>query len=413
MFKKLQTVSFYIFLKWLLLAAVSGTIVGVVGAGFHHCLDISSEMFGKFSWLLFCLPLAGLLIVFIYRRCGFVEDKGTNMVFTAIRDGEKIKFRTAPLIFLATCLTILTGGSAGREGAALQLGGSITSFFSKIFHMNENDYKILVMCGMAAGFSSLFGTSVAAAIFAIEMISVGSFCFAAIVPCALSSAMGIYVASLLGVHPTSFDMTGVPEFSLITLLSVIVLAVLCGLIGILFCVSMHTVKHFAVKFFKNPYIRVVVGGVIIIALTLILKTNDYNGAGMHIVEKAMSGDAEIFAFVLKLLFTAITLAVGFKGGEIVPAFFVGSTFGCTVAPIIGLDPSFGAGLGLISVFCGVTNCPMTSLLLSVELFGGQGILFFLIACAVSYMVSGYYSLYGEQVFTGSKFELGNFELHSK
>ena len=149
------------------LSAVAGAIVGLVGAAFHHCLDISSEFFGKFNWLLFCMPIAGLAIVAIYRFCGFKEDKGTNIVFTAIKNGEKISLKTAPLIFVATCLTILTGGSAGREGAALQLGGSLTSFFSKIFHMNENDYKILIMCGMAAGFSSLFGTSVAAAIFAI------------------------------------------------------------------------------------------------------------------------------------------------------------------------------------------------------------------------------------------------------
>ncbi len=413
MFKKLKTVSVYVFLKWLLLAAVSGALVGVAGAAFHHCLDISSEMFGKFSWLLFCMPLAGLAIVFLYRRCGFIEDKGTNMVFTAIRDGEQIKFRTAPLIFLATCLSILTGGSAGREGAALQLGGSITSFFSKVFHMSENDYKILIMCGMAAGFSSLFGTSVAAAIFAIEMISVGSFCFAAIVPCAISSVMGLYVAGLLGVHPTSFVISGVPEISITSILFVVILSVLFGLLGIVFCVSMHSVKHLAVKFFKNPYVRVVVGSIVIIALSLILRTSDYNGAGMSVVERAIEGEAEIFAFVLKLLFTAITLAVGFKGGEIVPAFFVGSTFGCVIAPVLGVDPSFGAGLGLIAVFCSVTNCPITALLLSVELFGGSGVLFFLIAVSISYMVSGYYSLYGEQMFTGSKFELGNFELHSK
>lgn len=412
MFKKIKTVSAYIFVKWLLLAAVSGSIVGLAGAAFHHCLDISSEMFGKFSWLLFCLPVAGLAIVYLYRLCGFKEDKGTNMVFTAIRNGETMKLRRAPLIFVATCLTMLTGGSAGREGAALQLGGSMTSFFSKIFHMNENDYKILIMCGMAAGFSSLFGTSVAAAIFAIEMISVGSFCFAAIVPCAISSAMGIYIASLFGVHPTSFEMTGVPELSVPTILLVVVLSILCGLLSIAFCMSMHQVKHLAVKFLKNPYIRVVVGAAIIIVLTLIIG-RDYNGAGMGIVEKAIGGEADTFAFVFKLLFTAITLGVGFKGGEIVPAFFVGSTFGCVIAPLIGLDPSFGAGIGLICVFCGVTNCPITSLLLSVELFGGSGVLFFLIACAVSYMVSGYYSLYGEQIFVGSKFELGNFELHSK
>ncbi len=413
MFKKIKKISAYIFIKWLLLSAVSGAVVGVAGAGFHHCLDISSELFGNFSWLIFGMPLAGLAIVALYRISGFKEDKGTNMVFTAVRNGEKISLKTAPLIFVSTCLTILTGGSAGREGAALQLGGSLTSFFSKIFHMNDNDYKILIMCGMAAGFSSLFGTSVAAAIFAIEMISVGSFCFAAIVPCTISSAMGLLVSSLLGVHPTSFVMTGLPELSISSIALVIVFSILCGLLGILFCVSMHFVKHMATKFIKNPYIRVVVGSVVIIILTLVLRTNDYNGAGMSVVERAISGEAEISAFILKLLFTAVTLGVGFKGGEIVPAFFVGSTFGCIIAPLLGLDPSFCAAMGLIAVFCGATNCPITSVFLSVELFGGSGILFFLIACAVSYMVSGYYSLYGEQVFTGSKYELGNFELHSK
>jgi len=176
---------------------------------------------------------------------------------------------------------------------------------------------------------------------------------------------------------------------------------------------MHSFKHGASKWIKNQYIRVVIGSVFIIILTLLLRTNDYNGAGMFVVERAISGEANIPAFILKLIFTAITLGVGFKGGEIVPAFFVGSTFGCVISPLLGLDPSFGASLGLIAVFCGVTNCPITSLILSVELFGGSGVLFFLIACAVSYMVSGYYSLYGEQIFTSSKYELGNFELHSK
>jgi len=413
MFKKIRMVSAYIFLKWIILSAIAGAIVGLAGTGFHYCLDISSELFGHYSFLLYFMPISGLAIVALYSLAGFKDDKGTNMVFTAIKNGERIKLRTALLIFVATCLTILTGGSAGREGAALQLGGSLTSFFSKIFHMNENDYKILIMCGMAAGFSSLFGTSVAAAIFAIEMISVGSFCFAAIVPCAISSVMGLFVASMFGVHPTTFEMTGVPELSLLSLGSVLIFSILCGLLGILFCITMHSFKHGASKWIKNQYIRVVIGSVFIIILTLLLRTNDYNGAGMFVVERAISGEANIPAFILKLIFTAITLGVGFKGGEIVPAFFVGSTFGCVISPLLGLDPSFGASLGLIAVFCGVTNCPITSLILSVELFGGSGVLFFLIACAVSYMVSGYYSLYGEQIFTSSKYELGNFELHSK
>ena len=413
MLKKIKSSSAYIFLKWLILSAVAGAVVGLAGAGFHHCLDISAEFFGKFSWLLFCMPIAGLAIVFLYRISGFKEDKGTNMVFTAIQNGEKISLKTAPLIFASTCLTILTGGSAGREGAALQLGGSLTSFFSKIFHMNENDYKILIMCGMAAGFSSLFGTPVAAGVFAVEMISIGNLCFSTIFPCAVSSAMGLLVASLLGVQPTSFVMMGLPELSISAVGLVILLAVLCGFLGILFCIVMHGTKHTAFKLFKNPYIRVVVGSLFIIILTLIIGTTDYNGAGMSVIEKAISGEAEIYSFILKLLFTAVTLGVGFKGGEIVPVFFVGSTFGCVMAPLLGLNPSFGAAVGLISVFCAVTNCPIASIILSVELFGGSGLLYFLISCAVSYMVSGSHSLYDKQIFNGSKYELGNFKLRSK
>ena len=175
-----------------------------------------------------------------------------------------------------------------------------------------------------------------------------------------------------------------------------VLALLCGVIGILFCTSMQKIKRLCTIAFKNVFVRAFAGGIIIILLTLLLRTSDYNGAGMHVIEKALQGDADWYAFLLKILFTAITLGCGFKGGEIVPAFFVGSTFGCVIGELIGLNPAVGAAIGFIALFCSSVNCPLASLLLAIEVFGGQGIGVFLIVCAISFTMSGNYSLYRSQ-----------------
>ena len=346
---------------------------------------------------------AGLLIVFLYRAGGIKHDKGTNLVIGSIRNPEyNVPFRMAPLIFITTVITHLFGGSAGREGAALQIGGSLGASIGKLIKMDDNDKHIMTLCGMSAVFAALFGTPVTAALFSVEVISIGILYYSALVPCILSATISYAITEKFHITPTYFILNQVPEMSLATGIRVIILSVAAAVLSILFCMSMQVIGKTFKKYLKNQYLRILVGGVLLVLLTLAVRCNDYNGAGMNIIEQAIHGTAKPEAFILKLLFTCITIGCGFRGGEIVPSFFIGATFGCTLGGWIGLDPGFGAAMGLVCLFCGVVNCPLASLVLSIELFGASGILLFAIGCSVSYMLSGYYSLYSEQKIIYSK-----------
>ena len=349
------------------------------------------------------LPAAGLLIVFLYRAGGIKHDKGTNLVIGSIRNPEyNVPFRMAPLIFITTVITHLFGGSAGREGAALQIGGSLGASIGKLIKMDDSDKHIMTLCGMSAVFAALFGTPVTAALFSVEVISIGILYYSALVPCILSATISYAITEKFHITPTYFILNQVPEMSLATGIRVIILSVAAAVLSILFCMSMQVIGKTFKKYLKNQYLRILVGGVLLVLLTLAVRCNDYNGAGMNIIEQAIHGTAKPEAFILKLLFTCITIGCGFRGGEIVPSFFIGATFGCTLGGWIGLDPGFGAAMGLVCLFCGVVNCPLASLVLSIELFGASGILLFAIGCSVSYMLSGYYSLYSEQKIIYSK-----------
>ncbi len=345
------------------------------------------------------------MIALFYHICKKDDDKGTNFVLSAVKGKNNISILTAPLIFISSTITHLFGGSAGREGAALQLGGSIANNIGRLIKLDEKEIRIITMCGMSAAFSALFGTPVTAAIFAIEVVSVGIMHFSAIFPCTVSSLTAYILAGFCSVAPTKFQLNGMPDFTLLSFGKTGMLAVLCAILSVIFCITMHKTSEIYKKLFKNRYIRIAVGGILVLILTLIVGTYDYNGAGMHIVEKAFSDNIKFEVFILKIIFTALTLGAGYKGGEIVPVFFTGATFGNVVGNILGLSPSFGAGIGIISLFCGVTNCPVTSIILSIELFGSEGIMFFFLACALSYMLSGNCGLYEEQEIRYSKLKL--------
>lgn len=388
-------------LKWVLFSVLVGFSVGAVGAVFHMAIDKATFLRENNPWVLYLLPLAGLLIVWAYHVTGMSDDKGTEYIIGAVREGRILRIRTAPLIFLGTVLTHLTGGSAGREGAALQLGGSMSNFIGRLIHLDEKDDRIITMCGMAAGFSALFGTPLAAAIMAMEVVSVGVMYYSAIVPCVLSALIAQQVALAMGVGPTAFQVTGIPGLTPIVLAQLVGLGVLCALVAVMFCTIMHLVPKGYEKITRNPYLRVLLGGGLVVLLSLLLG-RDYNGAGVAVIQNALGGQARPEAFALKVIFTALTLAAGFKGGEIVPAFFCGATFGCFYGAMLGLPASFAAAAGMVSVFCGVTNCPLTSILLSYELFGGEGLPMYALCCAVSYMLSGYSGLYHAQKIVYSK-----------
>lgn len=390
------------FLKWCIIALLVGGIVGVIGSLFHIGIEKATEIRTDYDWIILFLPLAGLFIVFIYKAMGMADDKGTNSILLAVRTNEKLTVKMAFLIFVTSIITHLFGGSAGREGAALQIGGSIASKLGRIINLDEFDVTIITMCGMSAGFGALFGTPVASAVFAMEVISVGIMHYSAIVPCVVSSITGATVASLFGIAPTGFNISLFPEMSALSIIQVVGLSALCAVISVIFCFLMRKTNGLFKKILPNTYLRAFLGGLAIVLLTLLIGTRDYNGTGMSVIENAFTGDSRPEAFAIKIIFTVITLSAGYKGGEIVPVLFIGATFGNAASHILGLPPSFGAGIGMLSMFCGVTNCPLASIFLSVELFGSKGIVFYAVAASVSYILSGYEGLYSEQKILYSK-----------
>ena len=388
--------------KWIVIATVVGIIGGLVGSAFHFSVDYVTEVREHNSWLVFLLPLGAVVITFLYRLFKSKGKLDTDRVIESVSSKEKVPVVMAPLIFVSTVITHLLGGSAGREGAALQLGGSIGYNTGKLFRLDKNDIHIIVMSGMSAVFSALFGTPVAAAFFSLEVSNIGIFHYAGLVPCLISSVSAFLVSDWFNIEPVRFENVMDFGFSGEMFGKVVCLAILCALVSILFCFAIKKTEHLSEKLLKNKYLRGIVGGALLVGLTVLVGNHDYNGAGMNIISLAMDGEAEYEAFILKMLFTVITIASGFKGGEIVPTFFIGSTFGCIAGQILGLDAGFAASVGFVALFCGVVNCPAASVLLAVEIFGAKGIMAYAVACGISYMLSGKFSLYKSQKFAFSK-----------
>ena len=391
--------------KWAALAVVIGVLCGVIGSVFHIGVHEATHLRAHHPWLLWCLPVAGLAIVGFYKLTK-TEGLGTNAVLDAVHLGKPLSIFLLPAIFIGTVLTHLCGGSAGREGAALQMGGTIGHHTGRLFRLDDRDQRTATLAGMAAYFAALFGTPLTATVFSMEVVSIGIFHYSAFFPCLLSGLAASAVTRLLGVAPESYPFQGAPEgLEWNSMLLTGVLGILCALAAILFCVLMHQVTHLYQKLLPNQYARVVVGAALVILLTVIEGSGDYNGSGTHIIHSALMGNVNVpWAFLLKMVFTALTLGAGFRGGEIVPTLFIGATLGCAVGPMLGLTPAFAAAICMIALFCGVVNCPMASILLSVELFGSSHILFFALACALSYMLSGKFSLYSSQKIVYSKLE---------
>ena len=384
-------------LKWMVLGGVIGLVGGIIGSLFHIGVDTATQARLAHPWVLYLMPVGGLAIVGLYRLTK-TEGKGTNDIIDAVHHGKPLSIWLLPAIFLGTILTHLCGGSAGREGAALQIGGGIGYQAGRLLRLGEKDLPLATLCGMSGVFAALFGTPLTATVFALEVISVGVLYYAGLVPCLTAALTGYLVSVLMGVPPTRFTVT-VPGLEVRTMLLVMVLALLCAVVSILFCRGLHGVEHLLKRTMKNPYLRVAVGAAVLIGLTL-LTNGDYNGAGMEVIGRAIAGQADPWAWVWKLLFTAITIGCGFKGGEVVPSFFVGAAFGCVAAGWLGLPAGFGAAMG--SVFCGAVNCPLASIILSVELFGSGDLLYFAMACSISYLISGYCGLYSSQTILYSK-----------
>lgn len=383
-------------IKWLVIGLLTGALCGVLGAAFAHSVTFVTGLRAKNGWLLFLLPVGGIATVALYKALR-VSGVGTNRVLEGARGENKVPFLLAPAVFVCSVITHLCGGSAGREGAALQLGGSVTALLSRILKLDSSSQKILTICGMGAFFAAIFGTPLGASVFALEVAIVGGICTAAIFPVTVSAVTANAVADILRVNPERFSLTSVPDLSPDTAWRVLVLAVTAALVSVLFYRTMRFTEKWFERLFKNEFLRAAVGGSIIILLTVIIGTTDYNGGGIDVIARVFeSGEVRYEAFLLKIIFTAVTIAAGFKGGEIIPTLFIGATFGAAFASLLGLAPAFGAAIGMSALFCGVTNCPLATVLLCTEMFGAEGIVYFAISAATSLLLSGKGGLYSSQ-----------------
>ena len=390
------------FIKWSTLALAIGSVAGAAGTIFSMGVSWATGFRLSHPSMLFFLPVSGLLIVWLYHSFHEEGNRGTNMVIDAISSNERVTPATGPLIFFSTILTHLGGGSSGREGAALQLGGSIGNSFGEWFKLDERDKKIAIMCGMSAVFSALFGTPVAAAIFSLEVVSIGVLYYAALVPCVFSSFLAVGIARAAGLEGEHFPVEMIPALNLKAMGLLVLLGILCAAVSILFCVLLHTAEHAYRKYFPDARVRILAGSFLFIALTLLSGTRDYCGSSMGLIESSIEGSVRYEAFLMKMLFTAVALGAGFKGGEIVPTLCVGAALGCAFGEITGFAPSLCAACGMAALFAGVTNCPITSLVIALELFGYEGMEYFSIIIAVAFALSGYYGLYASQKFVYSK-----------
>ena len=391
-----------IVLRWGFLGVVMGIIGGLLGAIFHHVLHFVTHLRLEHPWFIFLLPVGGLATVALYRVLKLQKNRGTNEIIESALSGGKIDPRVALGIFLSTATTHLLGGSAGREGAALQLGGATASWLAQRMHLREDNRKVLIMAGMSAVFAGLFGTPLTAALFCMEFASVGTLYSPALLPCYLAAYLASRVSALLGVHGEGYLLDTALTISLNSGWRILLLAVLVSCLGIAMCWIFHQAEHLARHRLPNPYVRIALGGGIILVLTLLVGDHRFNGAGMDMALAAVAGEADWYSFALKLLFTAVTLAAGFKGGEIVPTFCIGATFGCVVGGLLGLDPGIAAALGLVGLFCCATNSPFASIVLSIEMFGSANLYAFALVCVICFVLSGNYGLYASQIIQFAK-----------
>jgi len=385
-------------INWSLLifgAVAVGALCGAIGGAFSRCISFVTAERAENEWLIFLLPLGGLVSVALYKLTK-TEGIGTDRALESATARSETPVLLMPVIFAASVITHLFGGSAGKEGAALQLGSGVADTVSKLVKTDKKAHSVLTICGMSALFSAVFGTPVGASVFALEVAVIGKINALAVFPSLISSITAYFVSTSLGVTPERFSVETVPVFGIEELLKTVIVSVAVSLTAGIFCKALHGGEKLAEKLFKNSFLRIFAGGCIIIVLTLIFGT-DYNGGGMFVIERIFEeGFVRPEAFLLKIIFTVITVSAGYKGGEIDPSFFIGATLGAALSGIVGLPVGFCAAIGMTAFFGGVTNCPIASAVIAVELFGANGLVLFAVAAFTSRVFFAKTSLYHKQ-----------------
>lgn len=394
------------FIKWIFIGGLVGILTGSVAAFFLKSLEVVTSLRLKNPWLLFLLPLGGALVSYLYSRYGGNSSKGNNLIIEKINDSSgRVPLRMAPLVFFGTVVTHLFGGSAGREGTGVQIGASIAEGVGSLLKLDKIDNRIILMAGISSGFASVFGTPLAGTIFGLEVATLGIMSYEALLPCLTASVVGDIVTTAWGTHHTHYKVIGVPSLNYITVIKIIFAAILFGLTSKLFSELTHKLKEIFSENFKNPMIKSMVGGIIVIIMVYIIGTRDFLGLSIPLISDSFNGKVNKFTFLGKILFTSVTLGSGFQGGEVTPLFVIGSTLGNGLSGLLNLSPSFLSALGLIGVFVGATNTPIASFILSIEMFGSEGIIFMFMTCVISYIFSGHTGIYTSQRIARSKSRL--------
>jgi H+/Cl- antiporter ClcA len=402
--------SFRYLARWLLLVTPGAVVIGSAVALFLWALDRATVLRWDHPWLLWLLPAGGALVGALYHYVGRAAEGGTDLVMDEIHEpGGGVPARLAPLVFVGTIATHLFGGSAGREGTAVQMGGSIASVIARRMGLDAGDTRILLTTGIAAGFGAVFGTPLTGAVFALEVLTIGRMSYAALVPCLLASLVADRTVAAWGIHHTLYRIAplvggGIAHVDIVLLGKVAVAAVVFGAASMLFAGATHATARAFARVIRWPMLRPVAGGLVIIALVLALGSRDYLGLGVTapdaravtILSSFTPGGAMPWSWLWKLVFTAVTLGSGFKGGEVTPLFFIGATLGNTLGGVLHAPIDLFAALGFIAVFAGATNTPLACTLMGIELFGAGATPYFATACFLSYLFSGHSGIYSAQ-----------------
>ncbi|MFB9058145.1 voltage-gated chloride channel family protein [Mariniflexile ostreae] len=401
-----QIPSLLYLLKWILICSILGVIVGSISAFFLLSLDWATNWRESHVWVIALLPVAGFIIGLSYHVFGHSVVKGNNLLLEEFHTPKKIiPFRMVPLVLFGTILTHLFGGSAGREGTAVQMGGAIADRFTKVLKLSKRDRKIILIAGISAGFASVFGTPLAGGIFALEVLVLGRIRLDAIIPSFMAAIFANYFCDIWNVAHTPYHIPIVADMTPINLLWSLLAGIIFGLVAMLFSKSTHFWSNLFNKQIKYPPLRPVVGGAILAIVIYSMGTTKYIGLGIPTIVDAFRVDLNSYDFILKLLFTSFTLGAGFKGGEVTPLFFIGAALGNVLIWFIPLPMGLLAGMGFVAVFAGATNTPIACTVMGIELFGIESGVFIALACSTAYLFSGHTGVYSSQIIGSPKHNL--------
>lgn len=393
-----QIPSLLYLIKWLLICTLIGAIVGSISAFFLISLEWATAWRESHLWIIWLLPVGGFIIGLSYYLYGDSVVKGNNLLLEEFHSPKKIiPFRMAPLVLVGTVLTHFFGGSAGREGTAVQVGGAVADRFTKFFKLSKRDRKIVLIAGISAGFASVFGTPLAGGIFALEVLVLGRIRLDAIVPSFIVAVLADFFCKVWNVSHTHYHIKEVVDMNPENLLWALLAGIIFGLVGMVFSKSTHFWSNLFKKYVSYPPLRPVIGGVILAISIYLIGTTKYIGLGLPTIVDSFNIHMNSYDFLLKVLFTSFTLGAGFKGGEVTPLFYIGATLGNALIWFIPLPMSLLAGMGFVAVFAGATNTPLACTVMGIELFGIESGVFIALACSTAYLFSGHSGVYASQI----------------